>query len=407
MLHCRVQQNKIILSILTVVLNLNAFAQKSDTTSTVVVFTNIQQATNQAGLVYKLHLDHQTDDISNIDFSIFTNLQELTLRYDRLSTLPKGLTKLSRLKMLDISANSFTVLPAELSQLCYLEELYLNKENKLDVEKSFSVINQLPSLKRLHMDSMVNIKLPKTLPLNTSLEYLSFRYSNLNKIPSALTSFKNLKVLDLEGNKITSLSRKLKRIESLEELSLGLSSNLNLKKAFKVISQTPHLSLLHFDNTQITQWPADLSQVKNIKSISLKNDHLLTFPSGISSLPNLKVLDVSGNDFKYLPQELFKLNKLEELYLTNDFNLDTKQSVSILNQLPQLKILHLENYGIRNLPQDFTILKKLEKVYLNNDFYLMPQQNKLFKGLNSVDVKNGYIPFNNYDAEGFGIRFGW
>jgi Leucine-rich repeat (LRR) protein len=407
MLHSPIQQTKIIFSILSVVLNLSVFAQKSDTTSKIVVFTNIQQAMSQPSLVNMLHLDNQTEDISNIDFSIFTNLKELTLRYDRLSTLPKGLTKLAQLKILDISANSFTVLPAELSQLCCLEELYLNKENKLDVEKSFSVISQLPRLKRLHMDSMVNIKMPKTLPLNTSIEYLSFRYSNLNKIPSALTSFKNLKILDLEGNKITSLSNKLKRIESLEELSLGLSSNLNLKKAFKVISQTPHLSFLHFDNTQIAEWPADLSQVKNIQSLSLKNDHLLTLPSGISTLPNLKVLDVSGNDFKYLPQELFRLNKLEELYLTNDFNLDTKQSATILNQLPQLKILHIENYGIRNLPQDFTILKKLEKVYLNNDFYLMPQQNKLFKGLNSVDVKNGYIPFNNYDAEGFGIRFGW
>jgi Leucine-rich repeat (LRR) protein len=167
------------------------------------------------------------------------DLEVLDLHNNQLSSLPSGISELSRLRILNLSQNSFTSLPFdELQQLPLVE--FSAAKNKLS-----GVLINLPSvtLPRLEeFDVSVNsltalssgtLELPackqiillanrlKELPDMsswTSLITLSVSDNGLTALPEGFTSMSKLRIADFQGNDIRLLDDRIALMESLETL---------------------------------------------------------------------------------------------------------------------------------------------------------------------------------------------
>jgi len=387
--------------------NVALYSQTPDARRDDSTYYDLQQAYLTPEKVYRLVLTHQKINIESADLSVFTNLTFLALAHDSLFNLPKGLEKLKNLKILDISANNFTLLPAELSLIPNLEELYLNNEQHLNLKQGFEVINKITHLKKLHLDSIPNFKFPKHFKLNNSIEYLSLRYNNLERIPDNLNKITHLKTLDLDGNAITTIGRGFLKNKEIESLIITISPQFKFKKSFLILSKETKLNSLTISNSQFETIPGDIALLTNVTSLSLRNDHLTVFPESILRMKNLKSLDLSGNDFKSIPSTLLFLNKLETINLSNDNYLNFNNAADVIRYLPSLRVIEVDSY-------DFTFEASSYRQFRQSKHYieLFPatKQNKevhLFKRLEPLRKPVLNTPFNNFNAEGFGIRLGW
>lgn len=96
---------------------------------------SLEEALRAPKEVINLDLSNQQINLEKIDWSVFSNLEYLSLKNDDLSVIPEGLSKLSNLKTLDLSGNNFKELPKTLKSLSKLQVLYLNDEKQFDLEK--------------------------------------------------------------------------------------------------------------------------------------------------------------------------------------------------------------------------------------------------------------------------------
>jgi Leucine-rich repeat (LRR) protein len=327
------------------------------------IFYSLKDAFKTPLNVYALKLSNQHIYTDTLNLSVFTNLVDLDLSYDSLVQLPSGLDKLTKLKVLDISGNNFTLLSEQITLIPNLQELYLNNEKYLDFKQSFKVINKITHLKRLHLDSNLNIILPKNIALNDSIEYISMRYDGLEQIPKELSKFTHLKVLDLDGNIIKSIDKSFLKNKEIESLRLSISPQFKFKKSFSILSKEKQLKNFSISNSNLSEIPEEISLLKNITSLSLQNNHLTYFPAGVLNIENLKYLDISGNDFKSLPATLSSLSKLETLNLSGERYLNFDQSASIIRNLPSLHLVQVDNY-------DYTFDSENYSKFLNNSNYI-------------------------------------
>ena len=111
---------------------------QSDTLKIVPDFTTIEEALKNPLQVKRLNLSNQNLTFEPNFFQKFENLEYLSLKNDHLKELPKEIGNLKNLKILDISGNDFESIPTEFKNLLHLEELYLNDEVNLNLEKSIS-----------------------------------------------------------------------------------------------------------------------------------------------------------------------------------------------------------------------------------------------------------------------------
>lgn len=174
----------------------SSFSQNIETEK---VYTNIDEALKNPEKVYRLNLSNQEINLSNEQWKLFINLEYLNLKYDGLKQIPKEISNLKRLKILDLSGNEFNELPSEFSNLNNLEELYLNDEKNLKLSETLKVLAKLPKLKSLHLENDNLEELPNEINKLKSLESLYLNENKFKTIPN-LKPLDHLKFLDLRKN---------------------------------------------------------------------------------------------------------------------------------------------------------------------------------------------------------------
>lgn len=190
-------------------------------------------------------------------FSTLDNLEIVDLHGNNISSLPSNLGNLTRLRILNISENTFERLPFEILASLPLTELNARK-NQLrgalveGTVESFATLqnldvsaNQLtqltsagqamrfPCLQQLSV-SMNRLQALPDIRSWTSLTTLSAGENSINAIPEGFTQLQNLKTVDFSSNDIRAIPPEVGRMQNLAMLQL--SANPLRDKKFSSIS---------------------------------------------------------------------------------------------------------------------------------------------------------------------------
>ena len=135
----------------------------------------------------------------------------------------------------------------------------------------------------------------------------------------------------------------------------------------------------------------NLWSLKFLIDLNLCDCELKELPTAIGNLINIEILDVRNNSFKTLPDSLYNLKKIQELYgkflnainrklnfvviiiahitflptVTN--NEISMVSVKLGENLLNLEHLWLDGNHLNSIPSNFKYLRKLVSLYLNNN----------------------------------------
>lgn len=165
-------------------------------------YSSLEEALKEPDKVYRLNLSNQNLKLpADSVWAKFQNLEYLSLKNNHLKNVPIGLSYLNKLKVLDLSSNDFKLLPQSLSKLENMEEIYLNDEKNIELEKSLLVLKDLPNLRILHLEKDNLKSIPESLLYFNNLEQLYLNNNRFKKLPTEVQGLKNLKFMDLHGNK--------------------------------------------------------------------------------------------------------------------------------------------------------------------------------------------------------------
>ncbi len=216
-------------------------------------------------------------------------------------------------KTLDLSKLGLTNIPVEISELVWLERLYL--EN-----------NQLTKIEGLEKLS--------------NLSTLWLENNQLTKI-EGLDKLSNLSELLLYNNQLT-------KIEGLENLSKLSSLWLQNNKLAKIegLEKLGNLSSLELVDNQIIKIEG-LENLSNLSSLGLHNNKL-TKIEGLEKLGNLSSLGLNDNQItNLLPLQIFLKKRLKILYVKNIGNY--KNYINLYNnplQIPDIETVMRGNDAI-------------------------------------------------------------
>jgi len=157
-------------------------------------------------------------------------------------------------------------------------------------------------------------------------------------------------------------------LQAVRELSVRDSSFCDNESAVCQLSSeidrwSSSFDTLSIFSTRITHLPASIGKLHQLKILELWNTGLVTLPNSFSSLTSLFSLTITFSQLKVLPKGIGMLSSLVNIYLDNNNDL---RSVQSLNGLPNLYRLSTINCSITSIPMN------LPKI-----FYLVMTNNKL------------------------------
>ncbi len=150
-------------------------------------------------------------------------------------------------------------LPAEIGQLTELKELFLydNKLTSLPAE-----IGQLTSLEQLSLSNNQLMNLPSEIGRLTSLKVLNLHNNKLTSVPAEIGQLRSLTELSLGDNQLTSVPAEIGQLTSLKELDLALNQLTSLPAE---IGQLKKLKRLDFRGNELKSVPAAIFALRSKK----------------------------------------------------------------------------------------------------------------------------------------------
>ena len=209
------------------------------------------------------------DNISNISgIWGFTNLTDLDLSYNQISSLPAEIWNLTNLTNLDLSYNQITGLPAEIWNLTNLTTLDLsdNQITGLPAE-----IWNLTNLTNLYLSYNQITGLPAEIWNLTNLTDLDLGNNQISSLPAEMTGFTNLTDLDLSYNQISSLPTEIWNLTNLTTLDLSYNQLTGLSAE---IWNLTGLSYIYLSDNQISSLPAEMTGLTNLMTLDLSDNQL-------------------------------------------------------------------------------------------------------------------------------------
>ena len=194
---------------------------------------------------------------------------------DGITNIPISISKLNKLKILDLRGNPLGTVTFAICHLQCLQELTLESCNLSRVP----LISELHNLNRVILD---NNKISQPIfSHSSSILYLSLVNNSITEYPGVLPS--SLTTLDLSENFILSIPEKL----------LLLNSSL-----MKLYLRENHLEYL----------PASIVNLNQLKVFDISKNRLRQLPDGIGQLKSMVSLNISYNELTTLPKSIANLS---------------------------------------------------------------------------------------------------
>ncbi|KAG7154102.1 artichoke-like 4 [Homarus americanus] len=330
--------------------------------------------------IKQLNIDHaHVGEIEEGSFEALMSLESLSLRGNDLHHLDEGFLKVTQLRNLDLSSNSFQILDVNsFVGLPNLETLNLNDCDIENIpEKFFDASMALKSLD-LGRNRLTYLKPTSFMGLSdlTKLD-LSRNSAGLNSCRSFLITTK-LEVLSVSGNPMRDLCPALGQLQNLKEL---YASNILMNDVqISTMEQLQHLEVLDVSDNMVTDFPTGSFRGSSLRRLNLAENHLLQLPDSMffDGMTNLKSLNISGNPLHRLTGPAVArgvtLDTLEELEATHT-NLTVLTSFE-LSHMPALRSLNLQRGAISKVsPGAFKSLSQLSTLNLgHNMLEILPRE---------------------------------
>lgn len=272
---------------------------------------------------------------------------ELDFRFRKFLELPKSILEIKGLKRLDLFDCGITI-PAWLSQITTLEELYVSDTHGIDA--LFPTIHELRNLRVLKMGYAVESKsLPDTFGLLEKLEVLNLSGADFTTFPQCIGELKNLRALTFkfcwcDPDEVFDV---LSRLPNLKELRIVFSENSD--KIYE--SYEDAMMNCGFD------MPPSLLKLSHLEVLDLHDYFALrSLPENIHELRHLKKLNLkqdmhNGGMLEHLPASLFDIPSFEHLDITYCYNIVEFPSSILHWRSP--KVLRCFAAGVTSFP-DFS-----------------------------------------------------
>ncbi len=244
----------------------------------------------------------------------FPNLEELDLSKNELTELPLRLTAdLPNLKRLSLLENEVDDSHMFFAKNTHLEALNVQYNKLTHVPKSISKNRHLGSLWLGH--NSINSLDVKPLKRLKRLYDLNLYEVGLTSIPKKIWKLKHLTILDLYHNELSTLPRQMGKMKRLEQLAVA---NNNLTELPKELAKLPRLAILFAHHNKLTQLPGEMAHLTNLRLLDIGTNQFSELPPVILSLPDLEDLDLSKNNIQTLPPALAQMKKLKKLYMRSN-----------------------------------------------------------------------------------------
>lgn len=258
------------------------------------------------------HLNLNNNHLYDFPFSLFelVLLQDLDLSENKISRMPKYVSKFQRLTCLNISHNCLRKLPAELCSLP-LDSLFLEHNHLKRLPDNFGHLSQLKDL------NLSNNKLKK-LPITFQHLTITELCISNNQLKTVERLPRGLERLNCANNSLTELSNKLYSLTHLCASSNLLrkmppyplleEANLTDNKLVEFWHGSAKLRKLHLSSNLLTSFPS-FEHMPMLHTLSLCHNRLTTIPSSQNS-EHLTTLRLSYNFLRHLPALSTRLERV-------------------------------------------------------------------------------------------------
>lgn len=259
----------------------------------------------------------------NIGGNLFPQLQILRVGNNSFTGLiPPSFSNMSKLEILDMSFNEFRgEIPQDLGRLEKLKKLYLHG-NRLTGSIPLTLFN-MSSLEGLSLSAnRLSGGLPENLcegiPRIQGI-YLSLNYELSGKLPENMSLCSELRILTLMNNKFEGrIPRELGNVPTLERLNLAYN---NFEGEIpETLGNATSLVMLEIYNNHLTgSIPPQIFNISSLLLIDLGNNSLQgMLPEDMcSSLKQLQAFSLEQNQmYGYIPPRLSECSSLQRLSLT-------------------------------------------------------------------------------------------
>lgn len=211
------------------------------------VYKSLEEALREPTKVRVLNL-RKSDLQKPPPLGAFVNLEELSLRSNALSALPRDLVVLRHLRKLDLAGNQLTALPRDFARLTALTELDLSRNEFQDEAAVLAVIGRLGNLRTLKLKGCNLRDLSPDIFKLSNLRTLDLSYNQIAVVPAEIGALRALQELRLEANAIAKLPASIKNLKALEKL------------------------VLH--SNPLTRVPDEMQQLKNLRELDLRANNI-------------------------------------------------------------------------------------------------------------------------------------
>ncbi|GJV93353.1 Toll/interleukin-1 receptor domain-containing protein [Tanacetum coccineum] len=300
-------------------------------------------------------------------------LEELVLSNTKIKVLPDSVCKLKQLKSLKLYGSGLKWLPKDLGQLESLEQLHLPDASFEHLPDSLCMLKEL---KVLNLESCDNLRnLPSNFHLLESLEELSMSTINMKNFQRSVCLLKQLKSLKLRASQwleIKKLLEGLGQLVCLEELCLScmteqIPCDQLLLDSICMLKELKVLNLESCDN--LRNLPSNFHLLESLEELSMSTINMKNFQRSVCLLKQLKSLKLQASqwlDIKKLLEGMGQLVCLEELSLSGiTKQIPCDQLLDSICMLKRLKSLELSKFEFGKVPEDIWRLQRLEKLIFN------------------------------------------
>jgi Leucine-rich repeat (LRR) protein len=343
------------------------------------------------------------------------HLETLRINNNKLSSLPPQIAQLVSLKTLNISRNRFKAIPEEIILCQNLQNLNAHHNDFADFPLDLLALSQL---NKLDLGQNQLQELPGEIANLGSLRRLYLNHNQLSELPESLGELKDLQILQLQNNQLLALPESLRDLTSLRpndnqnlwrrgfriegnpvsdglneedflappqelindllfppaeevyesEQTTGAESAAEdaLAKAKALITEAKEsgTEVLELNGLGLTELPEELWKLWGLKQLYLANNQLTEIPETIAQLQNLEELDLSGNPLQKLPNSLSDRFSLQFLELGHcRFSVFPTPILS----LPRLQHLDLGHNALSEIPETIEGMKSLRRLFLHDN----------------------------------------